>query len=174
MSSYTTNLQLYKADPETDQNDTFNINTMLNDNWDKLDQKFGNVATATELNEVKKSVSDGKKNVANAITSMGVTTATDAEFQTMATNIKKIDTLSSVPHQGAEGTLNGYKYFNSNKTLSISTTEGEKVGLPDNVSGINEWPLPKSIPMLPHGDAVCSPLIPYVLFDPVGGQPLNM
>lgn len=139
MSSYTTNLQLYKADPETDQNDTFNINTMLNDNWDKLDQKFGNVATATELNEVKKSVSDGKKNVANAITSMGVTTATDAEFQTMATNIKKIDTLSSVPHQGAEGTLNGYKYFNSNKTLSISTTEGEKVGLPDNVSGINEW-----------------------------------
>lgn len=126
MSSYTTNLQLYKADPETDQNDTFNINTMLNDNWDKLDQKFGNVATATELNEVKKSVSDGKKNVANAITSMGVTTATDAEFQTMATNIKKIDTLSSVPHQGAEGTLNGYKYFNSNKTLSVPTIEGEK------------------------------------------------
>ena len=29
MSSYTTNLQLYKADPETDQNDTFNINTHI-------------------------------------------------------------------------------------------------------------------------------------------------
>ncbi len=37
MSSNTTNLNLYKADPVADGNNTFNIKTMLNDNWDKID-----------------------------------------------------------------------------------------------------------------------------------------
>ena len=39
------------------------------------------------INELKKSVSDGKAKVANAITAQGVSTATDATFQTMADNI---------------------------------------------------------------------------------------
>lgn len=37
MSSYTSNLNLLKKDPTVDGNDTFNIKTMLNDNWDKID-----------------------------------------------------------------------------------------------------------------------------------------
>jgi len=37
MSTNTTNLVLYKADPVVDKDNTFNIKTMLNDNWDKLD-----------------------------------------------------------------------------------------------------------------------------------------
>lgn len=37
MGNYTGNLKLYKADPVTDGNDTFNIDTMLNENWDKID-----------------------------------------------------------------------------------------------------------------------------------------
>ena len=37
MSSYTSNLNLLKKDPTTDGNDTFDIKTMLNDNWDKID-----------------------------------------------------------------------------------------------------------------------------------------
>ncbi len=37
MGSYTPNKKLYKADPIEDAKDTFNITTMLNDNWDKLD-----------------------------------------------------------------------------------------------------------------------------------------
>lgn len=37
MGSYTPNKKLYKADPIADAKDTFNITTMLNDNWDKLD-----------------------------------------------------------------------------------------------------------------------------------------
>ena len=39
------------------------------------------------INELKKSVSDGKAKVANAITAQGVSTATDASFQIMADNI---------------------------------------------------------------------------------------
>ncbi|MGG1764295.1 tail fiber protein, partial [Parageobacillus toebii] len=39
MASNTPRLGLYKKDPVADANDTFNIQTMLNDNWDKIDSK---------------------------------------------------------------------------------------------------------------------------------------
>ncbi len=39
MASNTPRLGLYKKDPIADANDTFNIQTMLNDNWDKIDGK---------------------------------------------------------------------------------------------------------------------------------------
>lgn len=37
MASNTPNLNLYKKDPIADGNDTFNVGTMLNENWDKID-----------------------------------------------------------------------------------------------------------------------------------------
>lgn len=40
MGSYTENLDLYKVNTETDGNDTFNIETMMNENWDKIDTKI--------------------------------------------------------------------------------------------------------------------------------------
>ncbi|MDU7476482.1 MAG: phage tail protein [Paenibacillus macerans] len=43
MASNTPNLNLLKKDPATDGNDTFNIQTMLNDNWDKIDVAVGEV-----------------------------------------------------------------------------------------------------------------------------------
>ncbi|WP_105614363.1 hypothetical protein [Vallitalea okinawensis] len=42
MGSNTNNLNLYKASPVEDANDTFNIETMLNENWDKVDDTVGN------------------------------------------------------------------------------------------------------------------------------------
>ena len=51
-----------------------------------------NKAIYTEITSLKKSVSDGKTLVAEAITGKGVQTATDAEFQTMADNISEIKT----------------------------------------------------------------------------------
>jgi hypothetical protein len=41
MPSTTTNLGLYKKNPSTDGNDTFDITTMLNENWDRLDAQLG-------------------------------------------------------------------------------------------------------------------------------------
>lgn len=41
MASNTSNLGLLKKDPLTDGKDTFNIRTMLNDNWDKIDDFAG-------------------------------------------------------------------------------------------------------------------------------------
>lgn len=44
----------------------------------------------TEVETLKKSVSDGKILVANAITDKGVTTATDASFEALANNVSKL------------------------------------------------------------------------------------
>ena len=44
MTSYTQNLKLLKKNPSTDGNDTFNVETMLNENWDKVDEEFGKKA----------------------------------------------------------------------------------------------------------------------------------
>ncbi|MGG3508281.1 pyocin knob domain-containing protein [Paenibacillus lautus] len=43
MSSNTPNLGLLKKDPMVDGNETFNIETMLNENWDKVDEAVGKV-----------------------------------------------------------------------------------------------------------------------------------
>jgi hypothetical protein len=51
----------------------------------------------TELDEIKKSASDGKALVAGAITDKGIETAADATFETMVNNINNIITLDSVP-----------------------------------------------------------------------------
>lgn len=40
MSSSTENLNLYKVDPSTDGENTFNVQIMLNDNWNKIDNAF--------------------------------------------------------------------------------------------------------------------------------------
>lgn len=54
MAKYTPNLGLYEKEA-TDGSDTFNIQTMLNNNFDKIDE---NVALKTELVEMKNQVND--------------------------------------------------------------------------------------------------------------------
>lgn len=51
MASYTDNLNLLKKDPATDGSNTFNIQTMLNDNWDKLDAAVGAARSAEEYDD---------------------------------------------------------------------------------------------------------------------------
>ena len=48
----------------------------------------------TAINELKTSVSNGKSLIASAITDKGVSTASDATFQTMANNIRNIQTAA--------------------------------------------------------------------------------
>lgn len=59
-------------------------------------------AKKEEINNLKKSVSDGKTLVANAITDKGIETAADAEFATMAENVGKIETGSKVKLQDSK------------------------------------------------------------------------
>ena len=98
--STTTNLQLEKPD----KNDYYDIQVQ-NNNMDKIDTAINNLSTTkaekTAVEELKKSVSDGKTLVANAITGKGVTTATDATYQTMATNISAIKTSATLQSKTA-------------------------------------------------------------------------
>lgn len=60
---------------------------------DKLGGTSGSLESINkEIENLKKSVSDGKTTVANAITANGVNTATDATFATIATNINTVAT----------------------------------------------------------------------------------
>lgn len=56
MASNTTNLNLYKKDPIADKDQTFNITTMMNENWDKIDQNAGQ--TATQLAQIEEDVAE--------------------------------------------------------------------------------------------------------------------
>lgn len=59
MASNTNNLGLLKKDPVADGNDTFNVRTMLNENWDKIDAAIGDVATpAAAMGLTKHTVGD--------------------------------------------------------------------------------------------------------------------
>ena len=57
-------------------------------------QPVGSYATVSQLNELKTSVSNGKSLIASAITDKGVSTASDATFQTMSNNIRSIQTAA--------------------------------------------------------------------------------
>lgn len=59
---------------------------------DTSEHPVQNKVVKAYVDALKKSVSDGKTKVANAITDKGVDTATDATFDVMAENISKIDT----------------------------------------------------------------------------------
>jgi len=66
MASNTPNLGLLKKDPMADGNETFNIKTLLNDNWDKIDEAVGNIkvpdASLTEKGVVQLSnTTDGTR-----------------------------------------------------------------------------------------------------------------
>lgn len=95
LSTNTENLDLYKVDTVTDGDSTFNIELMLNNNWDKIDEAIGDMTTvpttakdaAGAITELFTNVSDGKTLVAAAITDKGVPTAADDTFQEMANNI---------------------------------------------------------------------------------------
>lgn len=58
MASYTELLELLKMNPITDGDSTFNIETMLNENWDKIDDAVGLRETLLKDNETKSTPAD--------------------------------------------------------------------------------------------------------------------
>lgn len=78
------------------------------------------------VDALKKSVSDGKTKVANAITDKGVETATDATFDVMAENISKIETGGGELH-GATLAVNTEESTLFGQTVTL-TLNGASVG----------------------------------------------
>jgi hypothetical protein len=113
MSTLTTNYGLVKPDA----NEHYSI-SVQNDNMDAIDTALHDLddskAEQTEVEELKKSVSDGKTLVANAITEKGVTTATDASFSTMASNINSIEVGIDT-----SGTTASSEYILEGKTAGV-------------------------------------------------------
>lgn len=56
MSSKTPNVDLYKADKAADADQTFNIDTLLNENWEKVDAAIGEMRT--EIGEIEPEIPD--------------------------------------------------------------------------------------------------------------------
>lgn len=80
-------------------------------------------AANQEIPNLKSSVSEGKRQVASAITDKGVSTASDASFSTMAANIRKIDKI-----------MTGTPALNKDFTYS-----GQCQVIDDSTEAYNEW-----------------------------------
>ena len=112
----------------------------------------------TAINDLKTSVSEGKSLIASAITDKGVSTASSATFQTMASNIGKIETkqysgsapLSGILAVGATIIFDSKSWIvmhNSGNTyyLGLATTDGSiTFGQSDTYSGSNLYAKCKS------------------------------
>lgn len=76
MAGNTFNLGLYFKEPLKDGNDTFNIQTMLNDNWNKLDEALTGLSSETNLrkyiiNKLSNYVRDSEKGAADGVATLG-------------------------------------------------------------------------------------------------------
>ena len=89
MANNTPNLNLLKKDPVTDGNDTFNIQTMMNDNWDKIDAAVGNIdipdASLDAKGKVQLSSATNSDAEDRAATPKAVKSAYDASVAAQAT-----------------------------------------------------------------------------------------
>ncbi|GIO87969.1 hypothetical protein J25TS5_49010 [Paenibacillus faecis] len=123
MASKTPNLDLLKKDPVADGNDTFNIQTMLNENWDKIDAAVGKVreelkevhvpsATLTEPGIVQLSSATNSSSEALAATPKAVKSAYDAAVAAQSTanqafqagNERKAEVVAALVAKGIPAT----------------------------------------------------------------------
>lgn len=87
---------------------------------EQVDEINGNI------DELKKSVADGKALIASAITRKGITTASDADFETIATNIARIVVTSDTVHSVyATCTYNGKA---TNQMVMTLYKDGQSLG----------------------------------------------
>lgn len=133
MAGYTPNLGLYKKDPVTDGNDTFNIETMLNQNWDKIDQdkKAQDDAAAAHLAE---SASETVKGHIELATAAETTTGTDNTRAVHPAGLK-VELDKKLPLTG--GTLTG--------ALNLAHAVKNLIGAQGNIEIVNNGGLPLTI-----------------------------
>lgn len=97
MPSNTPNLDLLKKDPITDGADTFNIETMLNGNWDKIDDAVGLVMT--EATAAKQAGNERKAELVAALISKGVTATVADSWDVLYTKMANMVTAKGTALQ---------------------------------------------------------------------------
>lgn len=118
-------------------------------NMNNLETRINSAITSvnTDITALKKSVSDGKTLVAKAITDGGTTTAADAEFATMASNIGIMaeakywagaNDADNRPNTASVNYKTGYKAgaLEGSADMSIAMTSGTINGISSIYSGI--------------------------------------
>lgn len=117
MGGYTKNLQLYKADTLEDGNDTFNINRMLNDNWDKIDEKLKKLPVQNGgLYVNSETTEEDKAEAVEAIKEIGLSANDVGAMRNNVQNLKYADLI-----QWAEEQTVGCS-FNLNPTVTTINT----------------------------------------------------
>ncbi|GIO32004.1 MULTISPECIES: pyocin knob domain-containing protein [Paenibacillus] len=148
MASNTPNLGLLKKDPVADGNETFNIKTMLNDNWDKIDEAVGNIkvpdASLTEKGIVQLSnATDGTREDVAATEkavkaaydrgSAGISAAAAAQAKADAALPKAIPDTRSLPTKPSD----------YSQSVAYSFKTGSVIGLPAEqfvvIHGFKGW-----------------------------------
>ncbi|WP_059051988.1 tail fiber protein [Paenibacillus senegalimassiliensis] len=118
MASQTPNLNLHKKDPVTDGNDTFNIQTMMNDNWDKIDEAMGGIDIPDASLDVK-----GKVQLSSAVNSE----AEDRAATPKAVKEVALQAKSYTDQQINLVTETGIPKLVSYPLLVTATTDGQSV-----------------------------------------------
>lgn len=137
MSSTTTNLSLFKYDTVADAKSKFNIDTALNDNFDKIDTFAGNVNAnkanidLSNLSQTGQGVLNAKQNASTAVkhtanTAVGSASQPvyiDANGNAVAGNSIP-NTTSSVTSGSSDALTSGGAYTNLVKRYSTSSATG--------------------------------------------------
>lgn len=112
MASNTPNLNLLKKDPLTDGNETFNIQTMMNDNWDKID---------TAVKKVQDDVANIDPDIPDASTTqkgiVQLSSATNSAIETLAATPKAVKTVADASLPKTGGTVSGDISISGKSTL---------------------------------------------------------
>lgn len=112
MASNTPNLNLLKKDPLTDGNETFNIQTMMNDNWDKID---------TAVKKVQDDVASIDPDIPDASTTkkgiVQLTSATNSTSETLAATAKAVKTVADASLPKTGGAISGDISISGKSTL---------------------------------------------------------
>ncbi|WP_355315785.1 pyocin knob domain-containing protein [Paenibacillus sp. p-8] len=116
MASDTERLKLLKKDPLTDGNETFNIQTMLNDNWDKLDEAVGGLQD--EIANLDPEIPEGSTTQKGIVQ---LSSATNSTSETLASTPKAVKAAYDL----ANSKIGPATEIPPNSNLNDYTTEGQ-------------------------------------------------
>lgn len=110
LASNTTNLNLYKKDPIADKDQTFNITTMMNENWDKIDQNAGQTAT-----QLAQDVQDLQTHLADSVTDADGAHGLIVEYGSWTPTLAGVTTAGVNTYSLQQG-----RYYKIGKQITVS------------------------------------------------------
>lgn len=126
MASNTTRLGLLKKDPVVDGNDTFNIKTMLNDNWDAIDANVETITGAQAKADAAKAAAISA--AATDATSKAATAEANAKAASIPLSQKGVANGVATLDSGAKVPLTMQTSFISRGSTTFSGTSNGTIG----------------------------------------------